>query len=355
MKRFEARSDRSGRILRSMTSSPRSPTPPVASRPGGEPAGVVVAAASWSRRAIAGMLLAAAVLAVVLPAAVAASLTLIVAVLGLLAGVPHGAVDHLVLSRLAGRPLPLVTAAYAAIAGASWALLHWVGPLTVGVVVVLSVVVLSVVHFGLGELEVYRAATGWHPGSVIGVALAVAGTGALLLPLARSGAGLAAVASAMSPDLGAVIGAGPVRLGIAAVWGVAAGVAGVAALRAGRASVALDVVLVGALGAFLPPLAAFAVWFGGWHAVRHTGRLLADEPGCAALIAADRTPAALRRFARLAAPPSLAALAVLLLLLARTTAAPDLERAIAEVLQVLLALTVPHMVVVLWLDRRVAR
>jgi beta-carotene 15,15'-dioxygenase len=162
------------------------------------------------------------------------------------------------------------------------------------------------------------------------------------------------VASAMSPDLGALIGAGPVRLGIAAVWSVAGGVAGAAALRAGRASVALDILLVGALGAFLPPLAAFAVWFGGWHAVRHTGRLLADEPGCAALIAADRTPAALRRFARLAAPPSLAALAVLLLLVARTTAAPDPERAIAEVLQVLLALTVPHMVVVLWLDRRVA-
>ena len=116
----------------------------------------------------------------------------------------------------------------------------------------------------------------------------------------------------------------------------------------------LDLVLIGALGVFLPPLAAFAVWFGCWHAVRHTGRLLDEEPGCAALVAAGRTGSAVRRFARLAAPPSVAALGVLLALALFATTAPDPEVAIAEVLHVLLALTVPHMLVVLWLDRRPA-
>lgn len=240
-----------------------------------------------------------------------------------------------------------MTLLYAATAAAAWALLNWAGPFVLGVVVLLSVV-----HFGLGEVQVYRDCRGWRPGPGISTALAVAGTGALLIPMARSGAVLGAVATAMSPGMATVLAAAPMRWAVGTVWLVAACVAAIAALRARRAIVVLDLVLIGALGAFLPPLTAFAVWFGGWHAVRHTGRLLAEEPGCAELVAAGRAGPALRRFARLAALPSVAALAVLLALAVFATTAPDPEAAIAEVLKVLLALTVPHMLVVLWLDRR---
>ena len=322
-------------------------TPPGTAPGTGRGPGVVAAAASWSRRTTVGVLLTALLLAVVLPAPVAASLTLLVAAAGFLAGLPHGAVDHLVVSRLAARPLAGVTVLYAATAAAAWALLNWAGPVVLGVVVLLSVL-----HFGLGEVQVYRDCLGWRPGPGVSAAVAVAGTGALLIPLARSGAVLGAVAAAMSPGMAAVLVAAPVRWGVGAVWLVAACVAAVAALRARRGIVVLDIVLVGALGAFLPPLAAFAVWFGAWHAVRHTGRLLAEEPGCAELVAAGRSGSAVRRFARLAALPSVAALTVLLALAVFATTAPDPEAAIAQVLRVLLALTVPHMLVVLWLDRR---
>jgi len=116
--------------------------------------------------------------------------------------------------------------------------------------------------------------------------------------------------------------------------------------------VLLDLVLVGALGALLPPLVAFAVWFGGWHALRHAGRLLVAEPGCATLVDAGRTRDAVLRLARMAALPTVAALATLVVIATLTVTATDGAGSVAEALRVLLALTVPHMLVVLWIDVR---
>lgn len=333
-----ARGGTLGGILRGMTSS---------TRPAAAPEQVLATAAGWSRGIAVGALVVGVGVVAVLPTAPASALTLTIAGIGLVAGLPHGSVDHILASRLTGRSPVLVTVAYAGAAVLAWLLIVALGPVALG-----TVVVLSLLHFGLGEAEVQRRLSGWYPGRAVTGALAVAGTGALLLPLARSGDLLHGVATAISPDLAAVLAATPVRLGLVVVWVVAAAVTVTAALRAGRRSVAVDVALIGALGAFAPPLIAFAVWFGGWHALRHSGRLLLTEPGCAALVTADRAGAAVRRLARLAAWPSVAATATLALLVGFTVAAPDPESAIAEVLRVLLALTVPHMLVVGWLDRR---
>ena len=311
------------------------------------PEQVLGTAASWSRRIVVATVLVGVCCAAVLPAALASAVTLAVAGVGLVVGLPHGSIDHLLASRLTGRSPVLVTLAYAGAAAVAWLLLVALGPVALG-----AVVVLSIVHFGSGELETQRSTTGWRPAGTVAGALAVAGTGALLLPLARSGDQLQGVATAVSPDVAAVLAGNPLRLGIVVLWLGAAIVAVTAALRAGHRSVAVDVVLIGALGALAPPLVAFAVWFGGWHALRHGGRLLLTEPGCAALVAADRTGDAVRRLARLAAWPSSAAVGTLVALVGFTVAAPDPTSAIAEVLRVLLALTVPHMLVVAWLDRR---
>ena len=140
-----------------------------------------------------------------------------------------------------------------------------------------------------------------------------------------------------------------------AAWVAAALVAVTTALRSGHRTIALDVVLIGLLGALAPPLVAFAVWFGGWHALRHCARMLTVEPGCAELMATGRRVAAVRRFVGLAAPPSVAALTVVVALAWFTVVVPDPATVVAEVLRLLLALTVPHMVVVLWLDRSADR
>jgi Brp/Blh family beta-carotene 15,15'-monooxygenase len=275
------------------------------------------------------------------------SVVLVIAGAGFLAGIPHGGVDHLLALRLAGdRPIALVVAAYAGLAAVAWVFLQWGGPLAL-----LAVVALGALHFGLGQLEVTRELTGWRPGRLTATAIVVAGSGALVLPLARSGDDFASVASAVSPGLAQVIGAEPVRAGLLLVWLGAALVAVTTSSLAGHTSVALDTVLIGALGLLLPPLVAFAVWFGGWHALRHSARMLAQEAGCSALFAAGLRRAAVLPLARLAAWPSAMAVSAVVALGWFTVTASDPTGMLAQVLRLLLALTVPHMLVVMWLDR----
>ena len=264
---------------------------------------------------------------------------------GLLAGLPHGSIDHRIGAVLTGWPTSVVAAGYAMVAALALLLLMVAGPIAL-----VAVLTLSVVHFALGELEAVSESTGWKPAGVQAVAVGVAGTGALLLPLARSGPELAEVAASLSPGLGVLLADGGVRAALVGVWGLAAVVAVVAALRAHQHQVALDVFLVGALGALAPPLVAFAVWFGGWHALRHCARLLSVDTDSAALLEQGQPARAIRVLARAALWPTVAAVVVLAGLVVGTAA--DSSAAVAQTLLVLLALTVPHMLVVLWLDRR---
>lgn len=314
---------------------------------------VVAGGARWSRRVVVvGVVLGVAVRALPGPAYDAA--VLVAVGVGLLAGLPHGSIDHRLAASLTGRPTAVVAAVYAAVALGTWALLTTAGP-ALGLVALGGVLVLSVTHFGLGELEIIAESTGWRPRGAVAAAVATAGTGALLLPLARAGEQVAGVAAAVSPVLGTLLADPQVRLALAGGWALAALVAVVAALRTGHPVVALDVALVGLLGAVAPPLAAFAIWFGGWHSLRHCARLLTVEPASAAWVLRGRTTAAIRVLVHRALVPSLAAVGVLAGLVALTVAAADPVDATAQTLLVLLALTVPHMVVVLWLDRRTPR
>ncbi len=307
---------------------------------------VVARGVRWSRGVVVATL-ALTLLASPLPARAHDVFVLVLVAAGLLAGLPHGAIDHRLAARLTGLPTMVVGAAYAGVAALTWVLL-----VEGGVVVLLPVLALSLVHFALGELEVVKETTGWRPSRWAATALGAAGTGALMLPLARSGVQLAGVAASISPALGALLAAPVSRWGLVGLWVVAATVAGVAAVRARHPGVVVDLVLVGALGALAPPLVAFAVWFGGWHALRHVARLLTVHEPAAGLLAAGRPREAVVALARAALWPSGAAVAVLVGLLVLTLTAADPVAAVGGTLLVLLALTVPHMVVVLWLDRR---
>ena len=309
----------------------------------GGPLGI---AARWSRWLIFAAALVTGAHVAGLPA-ITGPVALVVAGFGFLAGVPHGAADQVMAARLSGgRSMVVIGAVYAGVAALVWALLEWGG-----LAPLLVIVALSAVHFGLGELQVCRELTGWWPTRLIAGAIAIAGCGALLLPLARSGAQLTSVASAISPGLAPLIAGRPLEMTLTVMWLTAAVVAVIASIRSGYPGVALDIVLVGALGLFAPPLVAFAVWFGGWHAIRHCARMLTVEPECAALVSSDHNRAAVLRLIRLAAWPSIAALTTVLALGWITMTASDPAVVVAEILRLLLALTVPHMVVVWWLDR----
>lgn len=138
--------------------------------------------------------------------------------------------------------------------------------------------VASAAHFGEGELACWRAAPAGAPRRRAALRLAAAAVATVGLP--------AAVGTASRREQVGVTGALPARaIGqrsglallrdpstrsvVAPLTGVA--VLSVAALAASRdPEAAGDVALLTGLALLAPPSTAFADYFGGWHALRHT-------------------------------------------------------------------------------------
>ncbi len=284
------------------------------------------------------------VLSVLAPGAVAAA-ALPLAVAGAVVGVPHGAVDHLVPWWWAGgrhaprRLLALVVAGYAAAAGAAAAAL-----LLAPTPALAAALVLSAVHFGRGEVVAWAERAGRPvPGAATDrLPCAAHGLAVVGLLLWRDPATTDPWVRSLSPGIAdAALASRTAGLVVVAVV-VAAAVAALLARR--RVQDAAELVLVAAVFAVVPPLAAFGVYFGLWHAVRHTGRLL-DLARAAG--GGDGWGAAARRLARAGALPSAVALAAVAVL----WRLGDVAGLQAQV-SVLLALTFPHAAVVWALDRR---
>lgn len=240
-------------------------------------------------------------------------------VAGLL-GLPHGAVDHLAWGWARGevRPRAAVVAGYAAAAVAAVGV-----ALLAPVPAVLVLLALAAAHFAEGEAGWARL-TGRSPAWPAAVA---SGLAVVVLPVVLRPAEVRPLLAALDPGLPAVVLSA--RTPLLALTALAVAV-GLLAVRHDRTRL-LELALVVAVAAVLPPLAAFAAWFAGWHAVRHTARLVLLDP---------RGPdGGLRRFAGAAALPTCLALvgtAALALLLGVT----------GGLLVALLALTVPHTAVV---------
>ncbi len=290
-----------------------------------------------------------------------AELAVPLALVGALVGIPHGAVDHLVpwwwgpaeptyrgcARRRPTSRLVLFAAAYTACAGVALTAL-----LLVPTPTLLVFFVLSAIHFGLGERVTSaerssRPVThGWGD-QVVAAAHGLVVVGMLLWaqpattdPFLRPLSPWLADGATRSRGIGLVLVAVTVAIGL------------VVLLRAGRRLEAGELALLAALFSIAPPLAAFGVYFGLWHSLRHSGRLLdlARHRLCWGDPGADggwRPSVVLLCRAGLW-PSTVAFLAVAALWFARDLA--DLQAEIA----VLLALTFPHSAVVWALDRREA-
>ncbi|MBM7808151.1 Brp/Blh family beta-carotene 15,15'-monooxygenase [Geodermatophilus bullaregiensis] len=283
-------------------------------------------------------------LSLLAPGAVAAA-AVPVAVAGAVLGVPHGAADHLVpwwwsgRRRASRRLLVLVVVAYAAAAAVAAAAL-----LLASTPALAAALVLSAVHFGRGEVVAWAERAG-RP---------VPGPAADLLPCAAHGLAVVGLLLWRDPattdpwvrPLSAGIADAVLVSRTAGLVLVAGSVAAATAWLLARHRVhdAAELLLVAAVFALAPPLAAFGAYFGLWHAVRHTGRLLdlarAAEGG-------RRWGPAARRLGRAAVVPSAVALAAVAVL----WRLGDVAGLQAQV-SVLLALTFPHAAVVWALDRR---
>ena len=301
----------------------------------------------WAARFSAAVVIAAVVVGVLAPSLLVRH-QLPVLVVGFLVGLPHGAVDHLVpfwtgWIRRSVASTVAVLLGYVAVAGLTWVGLHWAGS-----VVLPLLLLVSVLHFGAGDLMAERdGEPRARQQPALGLAVAV---------LARGGPVVAgpllvwpeqAARALTSVQLTFTMPAPWLRALAALVVAACVVSTALAGLRSGRPGTASEVVLLAALFVAVPPLAAFGIYFGAWHGLRHTARLIVRDPRNHADLAAGRLLRPVRRFGFSAALPTLVAGASAAALVVVAGQHAGLT---GTVFTVLLALTVPHLVVVAGLD-----
>lgn len=287
----------------------------------------------------------------------------------LLFGLPHGAVDHLVPSRLAGRDADVrgvlaVVLLYGVLSGLCLAL--WLAHPPAAFVLFILV---TAFHWGAGDLH---ALLFFEPGGIGGMGrasrallLLLRGGLPMLVPLVFFPGAYRGVALDASGLFGADASVlswafSPVfRSSVLVALAVLAGLFLVRAagdLVAGRRALipaALEAAVLFVFFAVVPPVLAVGLYFTLWHAPRHVARLVLLDPEGARHLRAGRPARALARFARDSAPLTGLALALLAgLSLATPVAARDAGSLLALYLVLISALTLPHASLVTYMDAR---
>ena len=270
----------------------------------------------------------------------------VIALVALAIGIPHGALDHLVtLPRSSFKKMALFITLYVAVA-----VLAVIAILTWNVVGFILVVIMSAVHFGIGDAafisEIDRRSEETKRFQKYLYA-AAAGTLPVVIPLVsdKSTSALEKVNPALvdwhqglNNDL---------MLWVMLITAFAL----LRLVQRRRDGEAIDLVLLYLLAVTAPPLVAFAVYFGCWHAMRHTARLTLTLPSSQE---AFTKGSAKRAFIRAVLPgtPALVGTFVIaaLIVLLRGDSLDDQYLWVSLV--VIWALTVPHMAVTARLDRK---
>ena len=270
----------------------------------------------------------------------------VMAVIALAIGIPHGAVDHLVtLPKSAPWKMTIFVAIYVAIAlAAIWAILQW------NVWGFIAVVIMSATHFGIGDSafisELNQLKGNTSSKLPVWAYAPAAGLLPVVIPLvnSRSTEALTKVnVELINWHCGYT---SEIQIAVAAIATLSA----MALITRKRYRDLLDLTLLAALASVAPPLVAFAVYFGCWHAMRHTARLTSLLPR--SIDAFERNNS--RRAFVLAVIPGLPALAgtlIFVALLAGFSHTNVSDTFLWLTLVTIWALTVPHMIVTAKLDR----
>ena len=270
----------------------------------------------------------------------------VIALIALAIGIPHGALDHLVtLPRSSFKKMALFITLYVAVA-----VLAVIALLTWNVVGFILVVVMSAVHFGIGDAafisEIDRRGEEKKRFQKYLYATA-AGTLPVVIPLVSDKS-----TSALEKVNPALVNWHQGLNNDLLLWVML--ITAFALLRLvqrRRDGEAIDLVLLYLLAVTAPPLVAFAVYFGCWHAMRHTARLTLTLPSSQE---AFTKGSAKRAFIRAVLPgtPALVGTFVIaaLIVLLRGDSLDDQFLWVSLV--VVWALTVPHMAVTARLDRK---
>ena len=271
-----------------------------------------------------------------------------IALFALAVGIPHGALDHFVsVPRTNKKIMFIFISIYVLVAGAAvLAILKW------NVLGFQIVVLMSLVHFGVGdsaflnELDRLKGKTSARlPTAFVVLAF---GSIPVVLPLINSSStsALAEVNKNLvnwHQGLDASLRSIVVALFIMAL---------VALVITKRFRDVIDLFLLAALAVLTPPLIAFAVYFGCWHAMRHTARLTLVLPKS---LSAYEQGKALKAFWS-AVLPGTPALIGSFLVAAGLWIYGEVDKSFFWfVLTIVWALTVPHMIVTAKLDRKALR
>ena len=267
------------------------------------------------------------------------------AVIALIIGIPHGALDHLVtLPKDKPAKMALFVIIYVLIAVAAvWAILQW------NVLGFQLVVIMSAAHFGIGDAAFIAESERLNNG------VSKSLTDRLIYALP---AGLLPVFVPLTSDLtnSALAEVNPQLINWAGsnsnlihllVLLIAASSLFILVLKRDDKS-AMDLALLAALSILTPPLVAFAIYFGLWHALRHTARLTLNLSKSEIAYQNNKSK---RAFINAVLPgiPALIGTFIVAAVLAATN--PDNSRLLWSILVVIWALTVPHMMVTAKLDK----
>ena len=269
---------------------------------------------------------------------------LVLATIALAIGIPHGALDHLVtLPKAAPIRMALFIILYIAIALlAIYAILRW------NVWGFIFVVLMSAIHFGIGDAAFLSEKDSLDGSSRIPSWFYAPAAG--LLPVAiplvnrRSTDALEKVNPALINWHSGFTT--EILMAVAAITTFSL----LALLQRKRYRDALDILLLAALASFAPPLVAFAVYFGCWHAMRHTARLTSLLPNSESAYLRRRPGQA---FAAAVIPglPALVGTFIFVIVLAGFSQQDLSDKFLWLTLVTIWALTVPHMIVTARLDR----
>ena len=269
---------------------------------------------------------------------------LVLATIALAIGIPHGALDHLVtLPKAAPIRMALFIMLYVAIALlAIYAILRW------NVWGFIFVVLMSATHFGIGDAAFLSEKDSLDGSSRIPTWFYAPAAGLLpvAIPLVNSRS-----TDALEKVNPALINwhngfTTEILMAVAVITTLSL----LALLQRKRNRDALDILLLAALASFAPPLVAFAVYFGCWHAMRHTARLTSLLPNSESAYLRSRPGQA---FAAAVIPglPALAGTFIFVIVLAGFSQQDLSDKFLWLTLVTIWALTVPHMIVTARLDR----
>jgi len=271
-----------------------------------------------------------------------------IALFALAVGIPHGALDHFVtVPRTNKKIMFIFISIYVLVACvAVLAILKW------NVLGFQIVVLMSLVHFGVGdsaflnELDRLKGKTSSHlPTTFVVLAF---GSIPVVMPLINSSS-----TSALSQvNTNLINWHQGFDQGLRSVVLALFIVALVALIVTKRFRDVIDLFLLAALAVLTPPLIAFAVYFGCWHAMRHTARLTLVLPES---LSAYEQGKALKAFWS-AVLPGTPALIGSFLVAAGLWIYGEVDKSFFWfVLTIVWALTVPHMIVTAKLDRKALR